>query len=178
MDDQTETKNRPVRRQGYRGRLAHIAVMTLVMMALTTSASFALTWNSSTSPLTVTGYGSTGKGYGSWTISTGTDGTRFRTSAKQWINNADNHAVYVDTENWTTAGSCIQPDYTSCKQDYYLYNYSKTGQTTQKSWVSKSSSASVDPRASYGRARVRVKLSVPWRTDPSSGATITKGIKY
>jgi hypothetical protein len=175
---QTLAGNRRIRRRRRYERSVRIVAMALAMMAMTTTASFALNWNSSTTPLTVTGYGSTGKAYGSWTISTGTDGTRFRTSANQWINNADNRAVYVVTENWTTAGSCLQPDYTSCKQDYYYYNSSKTGQTTQKSWVNKKSSASVDPRASYGRAYVRVKLSVPWRTDPSSGATVTKGIKY
>jgi hypothetical protein len=53
----------------------------LGLVMLSGASAYALNRNSLSSPLTVTGYGSTGKGYGSWTVSTGSDGTRSRLSA-------------------------------------------------------------------------------------------------
>lgn len=86
----------------------------------------AVTWNSSSNPLTVTGYSSTGKGYGTWTVSTSSDGTRYRTGANLWMHNADNHKVYAQTSNYANAGLCVAPQYTSCSQSYYYYNSSET----------------------------------------------------
>lgn len=153
--------------------------ITLLMVAGFGGSAYALTWNSSASPLTVSGYGSTGKGYGTWTISTGTDGTKYRTGANLFYTNADDHKVYTSTDNYTNAGICFAPDYTSCQQAYYYYNSSETSHVnTPGSWVYRSSSAGVAPTGDYHRGYIRVKIDVPWRSDPSSGASITKGINY
>lgn len=155
-------------------------VFALGMIILSVgSSAMALTWNSSTTPLTVTGYGSTGKAYGDWNISTGTDGTRYRTGANLYLINADNHKVYAKTDNYANSGSCIAPDYTSCSQTFYYYNSSETTHyNVSKAWKKYNSSNTVDPRSDYHRAYIRVKLDVPWKADPSSSPSITKGIKY
>ena len=90
------------------------AASFLAMMAMAPAADAAVNWMSSSNPLVVTGYGSTGEGYGTWQVSTGSNGTRFHTSVTQRIDDADNHKVWAQIENWTNAGSCFQPDYTSC----------------------------------------------------------------
>lgn len=154
------------------------AVAVLILMGYSSSA-LALSWNSAATPLTVTGYGSTGKGHGTWTISTGTDGTRYRTSASLYLINADNHKVYAKTSNYSNSGVCFAPDYTSCQQSFYLHNTSETTHyNVAKTWKTFSSSAAVNGTADYHRAAINVKLDVPWKADPSSGATWTTGIKY
>lgn len=153
-------------------------LIVLLLMVVSASSAVALTWNSSGSPLTVTGYGSTGRAYGTWGVTNGTSGTKFTTVSQQKVANADNHTVYVTTENWVNAGLCFSPDYTSCQQAYYYYNGSSTAHTNSASYVQRTSTASVAPSADFGRGYLRVKLDVPWRVDPSSGATVTKGVKY
>lgn len=110
--------------------LRRMTIRTLMASLLVTgglaSSAAAVTWNSSSNPLTVTGYSSTGKGYGTWTVSTSSDGTRYRTGANLWMHNADNHKVYAQTSNYANAGLCVAPQYTSCSQSYYYYNSSET----------------------------------------------------
>ena len=163
-------------------RLASVAAVSTAVVATTAGASYALGevryWNSSSAPLTVTGYGSSGYGYGTWKVSTGTDGTRSRLTANLRINNADNHAVYATLTTQTNAGYCVEPDYTSCTAQYFTYATQDTAHYTGASWKALTTSTGLNASGNYARGLVNVKLDIPWRTDPSSGTTFTRASAY
>ncbi|WP_433531081.1 hypothetical protein ACQPYA_02875 [Micromonospora sp. CA-263727] len=135
-------------------------------------------WNSSSSPLTVTGYGSTARGYGKWRVVDNSQGTRSYTSGYYWYSNADNHKKYGWMMTQSNSGLCVAPQYTSCSSSYYNYtsNESSHSNTTGGQWLD--FSTRVDPGGSYARAQQKVCLDVPVRSDPCSGATLTEGVPY
>ncbi len=136
-------------------------------------------WNSATSPLTVTGYGSTGRAYGGWRLYTGTDGTRAYTDANMKVNNAANHRVYVQSQTWLNAGLCVSPQYTSCSSSYYYHATATSNRISSSSWTwHYGFSTGLDGSADFARAAIRARLDIPWRTDPSAGPTYTNGSKY
>lgn len=148
-------------------------------MAGSASAGQALTWASSSKPLTVTGYGSTGWGYGSWTVSSGTDGTRSRLSANLKYKNADNHKVFAKLQTWINAGYCATSPYLSCTSQYYYYTEKDTDRSNDTSkWVTKSATTGLPGTADFARAGIQVKLDIPVRTDVASGVLWTNGMKY
>ena len=143
----------------------------------------ALTWNSSGTPLTVSGYGSTAKGYGTWLISTGTDGTRSRLTANLKITNADDHAAYAKLETMVNAGACFSGSYLNCSSPYYSWAFAKTSGVTTATgatsvWVSKSTSTNLSPYGNYARALVFVALDIPYLPDAISQPTLTNGLPY
>lgn len=160
------------------GRSARFGIATLALLLVEATGAWALSWNSSSQPLTVTGYGSTGEGYGTWFISTGSDGTRYRATSYMRINNADDHEVYSHIRNWTSAGFCYAPEFLSCTVDYSVYNSMQSGRHDYSFYVGRSSSAPLHGAAEYHRAEVKMRLDIPWRSDPSSTATWTNGIDY
>lgn len=81
----------------------------LGLIMLSGVSAYAVSWNTSRKPLTVSGYGSVGDGFGSWTVSSDKDGTRSRLTASLWYKNADNHTVYAKLETWVNAGVCAAP---------------------------------------------------------------------
>ena len=151
------------------------AVALALLMSTTAEA---VPWNSSSNPLTVTGYGSTGEGYGSFYISTGSSGTRYKFRVRQRIDNADNHQVYANLEYWSNTGICLAPAFFSCNAPYQKHATDVTDRTTKSSYVTLYESAPIDPYASFHRGRVRMRLDIPWRFDPASGWTVTEGIQY
>lgn len=164
------------------GRVVVLAIVS--MIAVIGMSSFAHAkgeyhfWNTSSNPLTVTGYGSTGYAYGDWRIADTSNGTRSILRSRLKYNDADNHKVYVQWETWTNAGYCAQPDYTSCDQAYYYWAMDETSHQNEESWTWHSDSTSLNPAADYARARIAVRLDIPWRPDPISGWVLTRGSNY
>ncbi|SNT06803.1 hypothetical protein SAMN06309944_1943 [Micrococcales bacterium KH10] len=157
-----------------------VAVMTLLLSVTAGTAHAKIRyWNSASTPLTVTGFGSTGYGYGNWTVSTSTDGTKSRLGATMKYKNADNHKVYAKLETLVNAGTCLSSDYTSCTQKYYSHDWNNSGKIDKANkWFTKRATTGVPGIADYARASINVKLDIPWRADPTSGTTHTKGVKY
>lgn len=136
-------------------------------------------WNSKSQPLTATGYGSVGKGYGSWSVTTSSDGTRSRLSAYLYYKNADNHKVFAGLVTYVNSGVCVSGDLLTCTQKYFYWDASDTPKyNVANTWAQKKTTTSVDPLSDYARAGIRVKLDIPVRPDISSGETLTKGLKY
>ena len=163
-------------------RLAAVALAVPAIVVATAGAGFALgevrTWNSSGTPLKVTGYGSTGYGYGTWRASTASDGTRSRLSANLRINNADNHAVFAKLTTQTNAGYCAAPEYVSCTAQYFTYDDSDTSRYSGSSYKAHNTSTGLNSSGNYARGLVTVKLDIPWRDDPSSGTSYTQPEPY
>ncbi len=160
-------------------RLLKASMLVLLLSGVAAPAASAVGWNSAGSPLKVTGYGSTVEGYGSWYVSTGSSGTIFKTTTYQRVAvQGDNHKVHADIQNWTNAGICYAPQYTSCTAAYYYYNGDSTESTIKSKWVRDYEEAPVNPSADYGKGRIRMRIDVPWRTDPASGWTLTNGVSY
>ena len=156
-----------------------LAVAGAALLAGSATGAQALNWNSASNPLTVSGYGSTGYGYGTWTVSTGSDGTRSRLSANLKYSNADNHKVFAKLQTYVNAGYCLSSDYLSCTAQYYYYTSSDTSRVNQTGvWVNRTTSTGLPGEADYARAGVQVRLDIPVRPDVGSGITWTKGLKY
>lgn len=154
-------------------------MLTCLVLGVSAPASLAVNWAKSSEPLKVSGYGSTGYGYGTWTVSSGSDGTRSRLTANLKYSNGDNHKVYGRISTWTNAGICISPEYTSCTATYYPYASNDTAHVNEAGkWVAKTATTSVNPAADYARGQVFVRLDIPLRPDPTSEQTLTKGVKY
>jgi hypothetical protein len=159
-------------------RLLIVLFAAVALVGVGASAQ-ALTWNSKSSPLTVTGYGSTGWGYGTWKASTSTDGTRSRLAATLKYSNADNHKVFAKLNTWVNAGVCITAGYLDCTASYYPYWSADTPRHNVAGvWKTMYASTQLDPGADYARGVIQVKLDIPWRGDPGSGYTFTNGMKY
>lgn len=135
-------------------------------------------WNSSSNPLSASGYGSTAKGYGKWRVVDNSQGTRSYTSGYYWYSNADNHKKYGWMMTQSNSGICYAPEYTSCTASFYNYtsNESTHSNVTGGQWLD--FSTKVDPSGSTARAQERVCLDVPVRSDPCSGTTYTQGEPY
>lgn len=127
-------------------------------------------WRSSSSPLSVTGYGSTGWGYGYLETVRPSTGDKAQQIAYVKINNADNHTVYA---NGTTA----------------LYNADNTIKSStawnQSTHKSNSSYVKVGPYASTSRNSASkakgtsmVCIDVPVRYDPCSGSATSSLIGW
>lgn len=146
----------------------------------------AQSWASSSSPLKVTGYGSTGVGYGTWTVSSGSDGTRSRATAHLAYYNADNHKVFYKLLTYVNAGYCYTPQYLTCDVKYYSYgdndsNHYNTGSSKVGSWTwitANSVTSTLPGNADYARGGLITKLDIPVRTDSSSSTWWTNGAAY
>jgi len=163
-------------------RAAGVGLLAAGFVILTAPAGWAIdtlrSWNSSTTPLTASGYGSTGYGYGQWKVSTGTDGTKSRLYANIKLNNADNHTVYAKLKTQSNAGSCFAPDYTSCVATWYHYASSDSSHYNGSVYKQYVTRTDVNPSGDYARAIVNVCLDIPWRSDIYSGDSYTKGDWY
>jgi hypothetical protein len=100
--------------------------------------------------------------------------------------NADNHKVFYKLQTWVNAGSCFQPDYTSCTAKYYQYgdndsNHYNTSSPNTTNWVwitANNVSSTLPGSADYARGGLIVKLDIPVRTDISSSTWWTAGKHY
>lgn len=135
-------------------------------------------WNSSTNPLTVTGYGSTAKAYGQWRVADGADGTKAFLDSRMWLQNADNHKKYTYNETWTSTGYCIEPQYTSCSAQFYFYASSETSHSNTGDWQWLYTSTYVPSSGNSARGSEWACLDIPLRSDPCNGATKTLPTNY
>jgi hypothetical protein len=125
-----------------------------------------------TTAVSVSGYGSTGYGYGSFKVTNypmNGSGTRAEVHGRIRINNADNHRVYLTNNFQSNAGNCVAPTYTSCSQSWYHHATVDSTKVQDSSYRNTYPSVAADSGASYMRARVKVCLDIPWRTDPCTG---------
>jgi len=155
-----------------------VTALLIVGAALAPVAVGAVWWNSSGSPLTVTGYGSTGKGYGKLAVTSGGSGTVYSATTYQKISNADNHKVYAQLTYYSNSGVCFAPSFAQCTSQYYVHASDNTEATSSSSYVTDYESAPIDGYASYHRLRARMILAIPYRPDPGSGYSWTPGLEY
>lgn len=134
------------------------------------------TWNTSSTPLTVNGYGSTGKAYGTWKLYNSSNGTRSHASAYSKLNNADNHEVYIELNTQVNSGQCTTySKFLSCTQKYWSHASDESDHHASSSYVYKPASTGVAGDADYARGRVKTFLDVPWRDDPETGWSYADG---
>ncbi|MEU3162594.1 hypothetical protein ABZ753_35250 [Streptomyces griseoincarnatus] len=154
-----------------------IAVIAVGAVPTTAQALNAVrTWNASSNPLKVTGYGSTGYAYGTWKVYNSSNGTRSLASTYSKLSNADDHKVYVELETQVNASYCVQASkYMSCTQKYWDHDSDETDHHSSRSYTYKSASTGVSGSADYARGKVRARLDIPWRSDPATGWSYTDG---
>lgn len=135
-------------------------------------------WNSSSVPLTVSGYGSTVKTYGQWRVADSTSGTRSWFDARTSYHNADNHKKYVKFETWTSSGYCIQPSYTTCTAQFYYYAGAESRHSNVTGWEWLYGNTDLPISANSAKGANFACLDVPWRADPCSTSAVTTGSNY
>ncbi|MFJ6940002.1 hypothetical protein [Streptomyces sp. NPDC101132] len=136
----------------------------------------ARTWNPSSTPLKVTGYGSTGYAHGTWKVHNTSNGTRSEVMSYTKLSNADDHKVYVVLGTQVNAGYCTQVSkYMTCTQKYWDHASAETGHHSSSSYIYKTASTGVSNEADYARGKVRAALDIPWRSDPMTGWSYTDG---
>jgi len=143
-------------------------------------------WNVSSTPLVITGYGSTANAYGYISIYNGSNGTRMTSYAYDRFIDGDNHMAYITTLAQYNAGSCSSQTSTiyvkgaevssssQCAQQFYDAGTIRQNglNYTQWSWAGMQlGSFGVNNGADRGRVRVELSIDVPFRTDPSSGGS-------
>lgn len=142
-------------------------------------------WNKSSSPLVKSGYGSTAKAYGKSRIFNGSDGTKIYNYAWNKFTDADNHRAYLEGTSEWNAGSCRNysatvtiyavavASSTSCSREYYDgANFSRANglNYTKSSWTAMPTrGAAPNSGSDRGRAKVKLCIDIPWRTDPCTG---------
>jgi len=92
--------------------------------------------------------------------------------------NAENHKVYARITYQTDAGSCATTPTTTCSQPFYYWATDYTEHTNHGDYLSRWESAPVHPNGSEGRILVRMRLDIPWRSDPQSGLTVSGSVDY
>ena len=123
------TRNTP-----FRSAFVIVALLT-VGAVLAPTALGSVWWNSSSNPLIVSGYDSTGRGYGNLDITTGGSGTLYSTKTYQRIMNADNHQVYARLTYFSNSGICFAPSFAQCTSQYYIHASDETEHTSNASYV-------------------------------------------
>lgn len=154
-------------------------VTLAIVLCSSSSAASALYFNSKDAPLTVSRLGDHAYTYGSWSISTKTDGTRSRGAVWLQTNSPNNnYPAFVEMETWVNSGHCIEPQYTSCSKQYFKHAETWTGEQRAASYKRFNLSTNLTPSADYARGVFRVKMAIRWAPDPTSGDSYTKGMKY
>lgn len=140
-------------------------------------------WNSKLVPLQAKD-GSTKKasGYGTWKIGTTSSGTRSQAYGYLRDDDSNGYNVYWELFTYVNAGSCFQPDYTSCTAHYYYYDqqFSNFNKETwnHNYWSGQFyGSTSVASDGDFARAQMQVSESNSG-PDTHSGYTYTKGNHY
>ena len=163
-----------------------IAALSVVLGAGAADAyNTAGSWNTSASPLKVTGYGSTAQAYGSAWIYNGSSGTRVYTSANYKFTDGDNHQPFLEGTSEWNAGTCGLEGVTvqvkgvavgasaTCAAVFYDgQNFSRVNGSTSNvtAWTALGSmSAAPNSGSDRGRAVVRLCLDIPLRYDPCTG---------
>jgi hypothetical protein len=158
--------------------LAAAVLIAFVMTPLLPALAVTRFWNSAANPLTVSGYDSTGFGYGEFWIASGSSGTLYWAKTYQKINNANNHRVYAELTYWSNEGYCIVPSFIQCDTRWYREATDTTYHSSAPFYQAFFENAPIDPYANYHRLSARMKLDIPWRPDPGGGTSYTLGIEY
>lgn len=154
-----------------------IGFLVALVVAVPAGADGLRSWASSSYPIVVTGYGSSGWGYGTFSET----GGRMTLTATTRINDADNHEVYAHGRTQHSKGPCTAPNYTSCPSDPYKLGPAIVTPTNNSAvWRSHSNYGYPDAYSKYIRAnQVFVKLDIPLLPDPQSSAHgSTLGIRW
>lgn len=111
-----------------------------------------------------TGYGSTAKASGIWS---GAVPLKYENSSSAYLNNADNHTVYVKTRSWANAGSCSKDTGGTCKINGLNLQDASDSRHSNASgrWVSLATKNTVPPEATEARLGARVMIDIPVRRD-------------
>jgi hypothetical protein len=141
-------------------------------------------WNTSGTPLETSSYGSTAKAYGYIKIYNGSNGTRLYSYAWNKFTDADNHRAYIQGVSQFNAGTCRALTATvtykgvsvassaSCSQQFYDYSEFRSDglNYTRNVWTQMpNKNTGVHSGADRGRARVKLCIDIPWRTDSCTG---------
>lgn len=164
---------------GAKRAVAAAAVAVAVVGAAPTAA-YALNnvrvWNSSSSPLVVNGYGSSGYAYGDWKLYNSSSGTRSHASAYTKLSNADNHKVYIELDTQVNAGYCTTySKYLACTQKYWSHASDESDHHSSSSYKYNPASTGVSGDADFARGRIKANLDIPWRDDPETGWSYADG---
>jgi hypothetical protein len=155
------------------------------------AADAAVSWNSKSKPLTVSGYSSTGYGYGSFEVSTKSDGTKARGYNFVVILNPLDHKVfvkqwtYVNAPSTTGNSSCANvKDGGACSTATkttpfsLLSGVSESKHKKDTTWVSADTAMKAPGTSDLARGEFEVVLDIPYRFDVHSGQSLTVPIKY
>ena len=142
-------------------------------------------WNSKSVPLKVTGHGSTAKAYGFVKVFHSSNGTKLGSYGYNTFTDADNHRAYTHAISQFNAGTCSTHTATVAYKGVQVSSSSNCwaqfadatvlGRAdglnyTTSAWVSlPGRSVPVHRGADQGRARVRLCIDIPWRSDPCTG---------
>lgn len=145
------------------------AVATAIAVAAPAAGAVATAYASSSSPQTVSGYGSNAKTYGDWSVAKGSASVRSQLSGVRYrFVNADDHGVYVKLVSGaqTLEGAALgtQGETSSSTGRAEGGWFALTGLPSHTFQVP----AAYRPGKVRVDAAVRTCLSVPWRVDPCS----------
>jgi hypothetical protein len=177
-----------------------IVKRVLAMLVLATVAGAALAapaqaynhygyWNQSSSPLVKSGYGSTAKAYGKSKIFNGSDGTKLYNYAWNKFTDADNHRAYLTGVSQWNSGSCRNSGVgvtiygvsvnssTNCSATYFdgkKFDRANGLNHTNNTWTAMPTRTAAPTNGSdRGRAKVKLCIDIPFRTDPCTGDSIS-----
>jgi hypothetical protein len=160
--------------------LAVIAASAVLVVGSAAGAMAAVSWKSSSSPLTLAKNGTTVYGYGSFTATGGAgkaDGTAKGTN-KVKVSSSPKYAGYVkQVTRWNSSNSCAPGTYTDCPSAWNTGKDNDSAHSKSTSWIAANTSTSLSYLARYARGRFYVKLDVSLAIDPSSSMAETNGIK-
>lgn len=155
---------------GSRRRLASTLLATALTVAIVipTASAVTVTYAASSSPQTVTGYGSTGKSYGTWVAYDRTESTIYTgLTARYRFVDADNHKVYTEfdlsAKGRTSGASWSGGDQSS--HESTVSGVWRAFSSPAQRMEAMNTAGVIDASAS-----VRTCLDVPWRIDPCSSS--------
>lgn len=151
-------------------------------------------WNASSSPLQVSGYGSTASAYGYAKVFNGSSGTAIYNYGYHKFTDGDDHRPYLGGSSQWNAGSCGLEGVTvgykgvqvgasaSCASVFYDGNNlpRQDGSTsTVTAWTAFPTVSAKPPSGSdRGRVEVKLCLDIPWRLDVCVGYSYSPADSY
>lgn len=171
------------RRQRRLGQLVAVLVGAAAVVGSGGPAVAELYWAKKNYPLVASDNGvRKAAGAGRWTYGNTENGTRSKAYGYLKDLQANGKNVYFELFTWTNSGYCLQPDYTQCSAEYYLWasqysNFDK--ETWDRNYWSPEfyASTSVNPSGDYLRAHMQVSESNSG-PDTHSGFIILEGRPY
>lgn len=150
-------------------------------------------WNVSSTPLKVSGYGSTAQAYGYIKIFNGSSGTRMYGYAWNKFVDGDNHRAYLNGATQFNAGTCSSSSSTviykgaevsnssSCTFQFADNEYIRVDglNYTSSTWIQMpNKSWGVHSGSDRGRLKVNLNIDIPWRSDPAVGPSYSSSDSF